>query len=117
MDNQGNLWLFGGRGYDEELQDYYYLNDLWKYDPSTNQWTWMKGDSSSNIPGEYGSMGIPSELNTPGARDGSASWKDTSGNLWLFGGFEYTRTSHLGYFNDLWKYDPLTNQSDLDSRR
>ncbi|NHI94857.1 MAG: galactose oxidase [Candidatus Lokiarchaeota archaeon] len=31
MDASGNLWLFGGNGYDNEI--YGYLNDLWKYTP------------------------------------------------------------------------------------
>src|SRR5688500_11850651 len=36
-DAAGNLWLFGGFGY---------FNDLWKYDPATNLWTWMKGNNT-----------------------------------------------------------------------
>ena len=107
-DNLGNLWLFGGRGFDFVVTyDYYYLNDLWKYDPLADQWTWMNGDSTVNISGVYGSLGIPSAANNPGARQESVSWKDASGNLWLFGGRNYTS---FGYLNDLWKYDPLTNQ-------
>jgi len=40
-DANGNLWVFGGNGYDSSHQlgaagD---LNDLWMYDISTNQWT------------------------------------------------------------------------------
>ncbi len=37
-DKQGNFWLFGG------LKDFgSEYNTLWKFDPSTNEWTWMKG--------------------------------------------------------------------------
>jgi hypothetical protein len=33
----------------------------------------------------YGTQGIPSTSNNPGARDGSVSWIDSNGFLWLFG--------------------------------
>ena len=36
--------------------------------------------------GTYGTRGMPDAANVPGARDGSISWTDESGNLWLFGG-------------------------------
>ena len=42
-DTSGNLWLFGGFGYTINGYDAYrYFNDLWEYDLSSNQWTWMK---------------------------------------------------------------------------
>ena len=31
-DSSGNLWLFGGEGYDSELSAGV-LNDLWRYEP------------------------------------------------------------------------------------
>jgi len=113
-DNSGNLWLFGGGNYypiQGIIDDF---NDLWKYDINTNQWTWVKGDDTYDVEGVYGTQGIPSPLNKPGARTGSVSWTDTSGNLWLFGGdFVYTdfigNFYENGPFNDLWKYDPVTN--------
>jgi len=46
-DSSGNLWLFGGQGYDA-IDTYGFLNDLWVFAPSTGLWTWMNG--SSNIP-------------------------------------------------------------------
>ncbi|MCX6269987.1 MAG: kelch repeat-containing protein [Bacteroidetes bacterium] len=36
VDLQGDLWLFGGEDGGGAL------NDLWRYQISTNQWTWMK---------------------------------------------------------------------------
>src|SRR5579871_2272286 len=39
-DNNGNLWLFGGLGPSRQLN---YLNDLWKFDPTTGEWAWMSG--------------------------------------------------------------------------
>ena len=39
---------------------------------------------------------------------GISTWIDSSGNLWLFGGYGYDSTGQLGYLNDLWQYDPST---------
>ena len=103
-DNSGNFWLFGGSGEDSTGSggggD---LNDLWEYSPSTNEWTWESGSNIAGASGVYGTMGTPSTSNTPGARDGSVSWVDSSGNLWLFGGEVNDSAS-----NDLWMFNPTT---------
>ncbi|MBA2250727.1 MAG: hypothetical protein H0W12_11120 [Chitinophagaceae bacterium] len=103
-DSLGNLWLFGGYGYAASGARGY-LDDLWKYNISTNQWTWIKGDSIKDISGNYGTKGLASPTNQPGARSQSISWIDKSGNLWLFGGAVITASR-----NDLWKYDPTINE-------
>ena len=54
--------------------------------------------------GVYGTQGVPSPANTPGARDDVSSWADASGNLWLFGGSGWDSTGHGGNLNDLWKF-------------
>jgi N-acetylneuraminic acid mutarotase len=97
-DSSGNLWLFGGRGYDS-TGTRGELNDLWKYD-GTN-WTWMSGSNLVNQAGVYGTLGVADAANVPCARRGGVSWTDSSGNLWLFGGYGLA----IGYLNDLWKYD------------
>jgi N-acetylneuraminic acid mutarotase len=108
-DASGKLWLFGGLGYDG-TGGTYYLNDLWKYDPATNMWTWIKGDNIGNQLGSYGTLGISAPGNKPGGREGSVSWRDGTGNLWLFGGSGRAVTATVGRLNDLWKYDPSSNQ-------
>lgn len=108
-DKAGNLWLFGGGGYSSGSNGR--LNDLWRYSPDTNQWTWMKGYNITEQPGVYGTIGTPALANTPGARFRSVTWTDTSGNLWLFGGAGYASSAaSSGFLNDLWKYNPSTNQ-------
>jgi N-acetylneuraminic acid mutarotase len=102
-DASGNLWLFGGDGYDSTAA-VGQLNDLWKY--SGGQWTWVGGSNVVSQPGTYGTMGTAASSNIPGARNWAASWADTSGNLWLFGGDGYDSAGTLGYLNDLWKYQP-----------
>jgi len=106
-DKNSNLWLFGGFGYTHN--DFGFLNSLWKYDPATNQWTWIKGDNTIDKIGVYGTQGIADNNNKPGARYGSQTWIDASGNLWLYGGYGFTAGS-FGLMNDLWKYNPVTNQ-------
>jgi hypothetical protein len=109
IDSNGNLWLFGGLGYDSVASEYYQnLNDLWKFDPLLKEWTWVSGSNSADEPGVYGSQGTPSESNHPGARVSSVSWIDSDNNLWLFGGYYYYDYDNSYYYdlNDLWKYDP-----------
>lgn len=103
VDNSGNLWLFGGS------IGISYLNDLWKYDISTNQWTWVSGDNVPGQSGIYGTQGISSPLNKPGARIVFTSWKDNNGDLWLFGG-QGDIASGGGELNDLWKYSIILNE-------
>ena len=112
-DSSGNLWLFGGQpgliGQDGDL------NDLWEFTPATKEWTWISGSSTPGATGIYGTEGVPDASNVPGARQQSASWTDSSGNLWLFGGsggllnaqgnLNLTPTP-----NDLWKFNPTTKE-------
>jgi N-acetylneuraminic acid mutarotase len=110
-DQSGNLWLFGGGGSDGVYGDDGLLNDLWEFDPSTNQWTWRGGSNAVNLSGVYGTKGAPAAGNVPGSRDNTAaSWIDASGDLWLFGGYGYDSTGTLGWLNDLWEFNPSTNQ-------
>ncbi|MDR3727417.1 MAG: kelch repeat-containing protein, partial [Terracidiphilus sp.] len=44
-DSSGNFWLFGGQGTDSNPPGSGYLNDLWKFNPSTLEWTWMGGSN------------------------------------------------------------------------
>jgi len=117
-DKSGNLWLFGGEGSDvngivcEENGKPCDLNDLWRYDPATNTWTWINGSDVAQQPGVYGTKGRPDPGNAPGGRDSAVSWTDAAGNFWLFGGSGYdsrTNPKVFGDLNDLWKYDPATN--------
>jgi N-acetylneuraminic acid mutarotase len=107
-DNSGNLWQFGGEGY-ASTSTFGWLNDLWKYDPVSNQWTWIKGPNVINTNGVYGTIGVSSPTNNPGAREFSSWWKDNAGNFWLFGGDGWDAAGAFGRLNDLWKYDISTN--------
>jgi N-acetylneuraminic acid mutarotase len=102
IDSSGNLWIFGGGGYDS-AGDQGNLNDLWKFDGTS--WTWISGSNVIIQPGVYGTRGVAAPANVPGARAQAASWIDSNGNLWLFGGHGYDSAGDQGSLNDLWKFD------------
>jgi len=96
-DQQGNFYLYGGT-----INSY---GDLWRYNPTTNEWTWMTGTALSSPVANHGTLGVPSPTNAPGVRAfGARTWTDLNNNLWLFGGF-----SGGSSLNDLWKYDVSSN--------
>lgn len=103
-DGSGNFLLLGGQGLDGEGQTIVFLNDLWEFNPSTKEWTWVSGSSTGNHPGVYGTLGTPAAANNPGGRSYSPSWIDESGNLWLFGGLGLDVNGVTGYMNDVWEY-------------
>jgi N-acetylneuraminic acid mutarotase len=109
IDGGGNLWLFGERGYDS-TGTWGFLNDLWRYNPTTGEWTWMSGADTVGQAGTYGSQGTPDAANVPGARHFSISWIDRAGALWLFGGYGCASPGSTGYLNDLWRYDPASGE-------
>ena len=101
----GNLWFFGG-GSSVAGGSYGDLSDLWTYNSTAGIWIWVTGPQPPNQPGAYGTQGVPSAENTPGAREETTCWTDKNGNLWLFGGYGYDANGNLGYLNDLWRYQP-----------
>ena len=105
IDSSNNLWVFGGQGYDS-AGHFGYMNDLWQYNPGAGTWTWVSGSNTDAALGVYGTKGVAAAGNVPGARGYSNSWIDSSGNLWLFGGFSYNGTGTQGVMNDLWMYSP-----------
>jgi VCBS repeat-containing protein len=101
----GNLWMFGGLGLPVSGAAGN-LNDLWKYDRTLGQWTWIKGSNSINPVGVYGTQGTPDAANTPGGRSGGSGWVTVDGKFWLVGGFTDSRTIQ----SDVWIYDSSTNE-------
>jgi hypothetical protein len=91
-DHSGNFWLFGGYGVDAS-GNAGSLNDLWEFNPTTYEWTWVSGGnvlpSCSTVggcgpSGVYGVQGTAAPVNAPGADQ--AAWvgptaEETSGSL------------------------------------
>jgi N-acetylneuraminic acid mutarotase len=104
MDKAGNVWLFGGAGFDSGGAGGE-LSDLWVY--SAGEWTWMGGSNLVNQLGIYGTLGTLAQGNLPGSRNNPALWIDASGNAWLFGGYGHDGVhGSNGELNDLWEYQP-----------
>ena len=105
IDAGNNAYLFGGLGISG------HLNDLWKYSPQNNQWTWIHGNNLPVQPPVLGTQGVMHAQNMPGARAVGSAFTDMDGNFWLYGGFGINAgVSNPGGLNDLWKYSPATNQ-------
>jgi PKD repeat protein len=105
-DLNGNFWLFGGLlNFGSEY------NTMWKFDPSINEWTWMRGSTFCCAAGVYGTLGVPSPNNMPGARAwGTCTWTDGNGDLWLYGGIGYDKFGGYQVLSDLWRYHIATNE-------
>lgn len=104
----GHLWLFGGYF----LSSTFTLsgfNDLWEFDPSQGtegEWAWKGGSKTADTPGIYGVLGQFAAANIPGYRETAQTWTDSSGRLWLFGGYGIDSSGNKGGLNDLWEFDP-----------
>ena len=103
-DSSGNLWLYGGYGFDEFNPAPGTLNDLWKYSIATNQWTWISGGKSTGASPAYVTKDVASTLNTPGGLLGSIGWTTSDGHLWFFGGASNLAANTS--YNNLWEFNP-----------
>lgn len=85
VDEQGNLYIFGGFGSTPFGYTPYgvgYLNDLWKYDANSNSFSLISGNTYLNTTAPAGSS---SQVIEPRAWAGS--WFDRSSNrFFVFGG-------------------------------
>lgn len=106
-DGNNDFLLFGGRGVDSTgvSGD---LNDLWRYSPATGMWTWIGGANTANSAGVSGTLGVADPANIPAARSDAVALRDSSGNVWLFGGLQVGSLGHAVYVNDMWMYSLTT---------
>lgn len=103
-DANGNFWVFGGTYFNDDVENYY-LNDLWKFNVTTNNWTWISGTKTFNHTGVYGTLRIPSVNNVPRSRESACGWINKDGHLVLTGG-----QTTGGYLNDTWFYNFYTQE-------
>lgn len=98
----GDLLLFGGTVRSARI------NDLWRYSIASQTWTWLNGSSTTETLGQYPSQAGVSGY--PGARRSLAYWTDSDRNLWIFGGWGVYPGFTSARLNDLWRYEPGSNQ-------
>ncbi len=98
------LWIFGGYGYDNDSYTGY-MNDLWRFNITSQKWAWLSGSAYRNNPYYFDTWKEFNASNVPSARYECASWMDQEGNLWIFGGQD-----HTNYFKaDMWCYNITSN--------
>jgi hypothetical protein len=124
-DSHGNLWMFGGKGWElsgsptpSTLDEP--MNDLWVCPVAGDECQWqLVGAYDPTVvntvpPSTVGAQVILNAQNTnqggvystpgiPGGRYGAATWTDAAGNLWMFGG-----NTNGGPLNDLWEFNAST---------
>ena len=116
VDKQGDLWMFGGSGFDNFSHGAYadsgLLSDFWMYNTSSYQWVWIGGLSRGEGVPFFGEKGKPDLRNIPGPRESAVSF--SFGNqLWLFGGAGHDVKQSDGILNDLWMYEQVVTTATL----
>ncbi|MCP9747818.1 kelch repeat-containing protein [Lacihabitans sp. CS3-21] len=102
VDKNGDLWMFGGRGFDN-VSNY---DQMWHFSAKKNTWILMGGSDKTNQKNNVSIKKENSAGSLPGARYGSAFWTDKDGNFWMFGGSVYSNDKAKdSYLADLWQFD------------
>jgi len=81
------------------------MDDVWTYDHSTGNWTWIAGSNNAAAGKVSGTQGVYGPTVSPGARV-LASMTTHNNSLYLQGGF----TWYSGFHSDMWQFDPTINQ-------
>ena len=108
-DSAGNLWLFGGQGLDS-TGTVGFMNDLWRFSPSSGLWTWIAGSNVIGSLANFGTQGVAASANTPGAMASAVTWTDSAGGLMLYGGVGLATVSPGGVLTAFWKFNVTSEQ-------
>jgi hypothetical protein len=86
-----------------------FRNDLWKFNTSQGQWSWISGSSITDISGVYNdSFSNPA---MPGSRcdlQAFLKMQNQAASMYFFGGYGYDGSGSLKVLNDLWQFNILT---------
>jgi hypothetical protein len=114
-DGNGILWMYGGNGYaaNNNLQ-ISPLGDLWRWNISTQAWTFVVGYTTAGTGMEIGvfpsAVGVVRTTNAtsfrPGARYGAILTVDLQLRPWVSSGFGFgMNANYTGYLNDTWQFN------------
>lgn len=86
-ENDDALWMFGGYGY--------YESGPQKQNVAFKFWSgfWTLAELRSQITGDWGTKGFPSQSNYPPATNVASFWRASNGDFWMFGGQSYNSSS------------------------
>ena len=98
----GNLYMYGGFGVASDGVGA--LSDLWQYNPTTEEWTWIAGSNLKDQSATYNSINSTSG-NNPGSRIEANMWVDNNGDIWIFGGGTGGYDQLHDNYNSLMKFD------------
>ena len=109
-DDSANFWMIGGelQTHGEDLQD------VWKYNPQTSEWTWMSGQAHRDEEGPHGTNCLLSDTNNEGWRyENRGVWKVNNNLILNYSGvwlgassFQLDRQE----LNQLWGYIPTLGE-------
>ncbi len=103
-DPSGAVWLFGGSGLGATPNVIGFMNDLWRFDPSSGVWAWVSGSNALGSISVHGTLGVPDAANHPGQRLGASGWANGT-SVWIFGG---SSPEGIGLLNEMWRFDIQT---------
>jgi hypothetical protein len=110
FDDANNMWLYGGAVDTPNCSLSY--NDLWMFNTTSKSWTFISGNKNQPYCKNCTNGSYPSIAGTggtqyfPRARSDYGYWKDTLGNIWIYGG--YAESHGWDDYGDLWKFNPIT---------
>lgn len=75
------------------------LNDLWRFNTTSNRFTWLSGSNVSSSAGVYGTQGVEASNNAPGGRSSmTCAYHARTNSIYVFGGWGYDSAPSLGTF-------------------
>jgi len=110
FDDENNMWMYGG-AVDTPSGSLSY-NDLWMFNTTSKSWKFISGNKNQPYCKDCTNGVYPATSGTggtqyfPRSRSDYGYWKDTSGNIWIYGG--YAESHGTDEYGDLWEFNPST---------
>ncbi|CAD5121932.1 unnamed protein product [Dimorphilus gyrociliatus] len=116
-DLNGSLWMFGGEGLDDEKNNILFkrdklLSDIWRFNATSNLWTFIGGFKEGERHALYGPKGKSSIEYLPGPRYAPTFWTYDN-KLYLYGGRGHNAKNETAILSDLWKADLVFSNGDV----